>query len=227
MSETTQLKVFVKGNRDLTDVVMSRADGGTRLDAGLAERVSRRHPSVSVVHATAPSEGFGALRAELQTDSSSLLEFDPDVVLLSVADDIQRIQQSASEDVGRQIWDDLVGAIGLIKEKAGAHILVTNAATIAPGLAVHNYSKEAGEPFSLADHRMAYMLVRVSHAEGISIVDVDTLLAGLGGAKHVEAAMVYSDQACAVVADEVVRILEDYGFFDERSLIEQVGAGRS
>lgn len=227
MSDTTQLKVFVKGNRDLIDVVMSRADGGAKLDEGVAERVSRRHPHVSVVVAGAPSDGFGALNAELQSDSSALLEFEPDVVLLSAADDIQRIQESASEEVVRQINADLMSVISAIKQRAGAHILIANASTIAPGVAVHDYSKEDGEPFSLAAHRMAYMLVRVSHAEGISIVDVDTLLAGLGGAEHVQAAMRYSDRASSVVADEIVRILEDYGFFDERSLIEQVGAGRS
>lgn len=227
MAEKTQLRVFVKGNRDLMDVVLSRADGGTKLDSGVAERVANRHPDVALTIGRGPSGGFGALRAELEGESSALLEFAPDVVLLSVADDVERIQASATEDPFRQIRDDLVAAIDLIKQKTGAHILIANVSTFVPGVAVHDYSKADGEPFPLAAHRMAYMLVRVSHEEGISIVDADTLLAGLGGASHVEAPMAYSAQASGVVADEVVRILEDYGFFDERSLVAQVGAGRS
>ncbi len=40
--------------------------------------------------------------------------------------------------------------------------------------------------------------------------------------------MSYSPEACSRISAEIVRVLEDYGFLDERTLVAQVGAkGRS
>jgi hypothetical protein len=68
------------------------------------------------------------------------------------------------------------------------------------------------------------MLVRVSHDLGISVVDVDRALAEIGAAGKLDAAMVYGPEAAARIADEAVAVLADYGFFDDRPLLEQVGA---
>jgi hypothetical protein len=68
------------------------------------------------------------------------------------------------------------------------------------------------------------MLVGVSHDEGISIVDVDRLIAELGAAGNVDGPAAYGPEACARIAAEIVRIIDDYGFLDERPLLAQVGA---
>ncbi len=223
MAAARTVRVFVKGNHDLLDVTMAQPDGGSELDQGLAARVGSRFEDTELLVARAPSSGFSSLRDELESGSSELLAFEPDVVILSVADDVHRIQESGAQRTVDEIQSALVACIGVFKQ-AGAHVLIANTSTLAPGVKVHDFSSSSGEPFSLAAHRMAYMLVRLSHEHGVSIVDVDTLLAGLGGNAHVLGPATYSAEAAGVIADEILRILEDYGFFDERSLVAQVGA---
>ena len=114
----------------------------------------------------------------------------------------------------------------MVGDQLGSHVLVANASTIDPADATHNYAGTTTDPVSLRVHRLAHMLVGVSHEEGISIIDIDRVIAELGATGNVEAAMSYGPAACAAIADELVRVLEDYGFFDERTLVAQVGAKR-
>lgn len=229
MTETRVLEVFIKGNADIVDATLGRADGGAKLDAGLRELVAERYSGYALNVVAEGATGFADLRRELEDGTASMLTASPDIVVLSIADDVRSLPTRAAspEEAVQSVRADLVAVVNTIKDKLGAHILVANASTIDPADATHNYHGVAEEPVPLRVHRLVHMLVRVSHDEGISIIDIDRLIAELGAADHVEAAMSYSAAACAAIAAEVVRILEDYGFFDERKLVAQVGAKRT
>lgn len=225
MSETTTLKILVHANADLTEALLSRAAGGAHLDAGIAERISSQFgTAVEVAHE--PAHGFGALHAALQDGSAPMLGSGANIVVLSLADDINALPDRGEtpEAAVHSVRESLVGAIQLIKEKMGAHILVANHSTVDPSGDTFNYQGVSPEPISLRIQRLDLMLIGVSHEEGISIIDVDRKVAELGAGGNVPAPMTYGPAAAEVIADETVRVLEDYGFFDDRPLLAQVGA---
>ncbi len=226
MTESRHLRLFVKANADVTDAVLAQGDGGAKLHEGVRELVAAGYPGYSLEVTAEPSAGVAALRGQLIDGTATMLADRPDIVLLSIADDVRSLpaRGATAEETVQGVRQDLVDVVALIKEKVGAHVLVANVSTIDPADSTHNYHGLAEDPLPLRAHRLAHMLVRVSHEEGISIIDVDRLLAEMGAAENVESAMSYSPGACAVIAAEVVRILEDYGFLDERSLVGQVGA---
>ena len=226
MAETGPLEIVVKAGADVRDAVLSRRDGGAKLDRGLRERVAESFPDVDIRVTVEPSTGFAALRAELEDGSSSLLDASPDIVVLSIADDVAALPHRAVsiEEAVQTVRADLVAVIEIIKSRLGAHILVAGASTVDPADETFNYQGLAEEPVSLRAHRLDLLLVGVSHDEGISIIDVDRLVAEIGAATAVTAAMEYSAAGCEAIAAEIVRILEDYGFFDDRPLLAQVGA---
>ncbi len=225
MTETRHLKLLVKGNGDIANATLPREAGG-KLDRSVREIVAVEYPDYAIEVAGEPSSGFADLRRELEDGTATMLEAAPDIVLLSVADDVRNLGSRgvSSEEAVQNVRADLVAIVDLIKEKLGAHVLVANASTIDPADATYNYFGLSEEPLPLRAHRLDHMLIGVSHDEGISIIDVDRLIAEIGAADNVTAAMTYSDEASAVIAAEVVRVLQDYGFFDERTLVAQVGA---
>jgi len=222
----TKLKLFVNGNADIVDAALSKADGGAKLGRGVRELVAAEFPDVEIEVAHEASSGFAALRSALESGTSRLIDEQPQVVLLSVADDIREFGGSgtSTEEAINNIRADLVAVIDLIKEKVGAHILVANASTLDPTQEVFNYSGMDEEPISLRAQRLDLMLVGVSHDEGVSIIDIDRKIAELGGAKGVTAILDYSAAGCQTIAVEIVRVMQDYGFFDDRPLLAQVGA---
>jgi hypothetical protein len=121
-----------------------------------------------------------------------------------------------------QLGVTLERVVGAVKRRLGAHVIVFNAASFDPHDEVHTYH---GIPDTLAVkiQRFNLALTQVSVRTGISIVDVDRLLAELGGAQHVLEALVYSTDAHRATREEFLRILEDIGFFEHRWLAMQVG----
>jgi hypothetical protein len=169
--------------------------------------------------------GLGSLLDDLAGDSPALASSAPDVVILSLAAEMDRLKEvGASETALAAVRADLVAAIRQIKQKVGAHIFVTNVSTLDPANPVFTYHGVAEEPWTLRGHRLNLMLIEVSHDEGISIIDVDRKIAEVGGDSAVTAAARYSQPGCEGIVEEIVRIVEDYGFLDDRPLMEQVGA---
>jgi|GEM_PF-964643 len=226
MSEARKLRVFVSANADLVDAVVSSAHGGAKLGRGVSELIAASHPDIAVEVTTEPSSGFATLRNRLETGTAPMLAARPDIVMLSIADDVAGLgaRPGNTEDAVHAVGDDLVAVVRLIKDKLGAHIFVAAVSTVDPADTTSTYHGLVEEPFSLRAHRLDLMLVGVSHDEGISIIDVDRVIAEIGAGVGVTAAMDYSPVGCAAIAGEIVRIIDDYGFLDGRSLLAQVGA---
>ncbi|MFV2000829.1 MAG: hypothetical protein ACC654_10750 [Acidimicrobiia bacterium] len=222
----TDVKFFVKGNSDIVDAALSTADGGAKIDRGVKELVNSGFPHVTVHVSHEASARFSALRTELESGTSLLIDEQPDIVLLSIVDDIREFGDdvAGTEHAVDEIETNLVAVVNLIKEKVGAHVFIANASTLDPAQELFNYHDLSEEPASLRAQRLDLMLIGVSHSEGISIIDVDRKIAELGGAKGVTAAFDYSAAGCQTIAAEIVRVMEDYGFFDDRQLLAQVGA---
>jgi hypothetical protein len=226
MSSNRIINVAVVDTGQLGNVVTSLAHSGQMLDRGLSDVVKERYPGVEVRVSAMASNGFAALRQELASPGSSLIESSPDVVMLSVGDEVGRFHsggETAPESV-RMIEDDLRAIVGAVKSKNGAHIIISGLSTLDPGDPMYTLHGRAEEPFSLRAQRLNLMLVGMSHQEGISIVDVDRIIAEVGGAQSVVGPGQFNEVGAAAVLDEIVRILDDYGFMDDRPLMEQVGA---
>ncbi|CAN5755915.1 hypothetical protein BH23ACT4_BH23ACT4_03090 [soil metagenome] len=225
MSSRQSIRFVVKDAERLADVVLSKAGGGNHLEKGLKERLSDLAEGVDFDVVVEEYSGLGSLLEDLSSDNPSLASSKPDVVILSLAAEMDRLKEvGASETALAAVRADLVATIRQIKEKVGAHILVTNVSTLDPGNPVFTYHGVTEEPWTLRGHRLNLMLIDVSHDEGISIIDVDRKIAEVGGDSAVTAAARYSQYGCEGIVGEIVRIVEDYGFLDDRPLMEQIGA---
>jgi lysophospholipase L1-like esterase len=103
--------------------------------------------------------------------------------------------------------------IARIRERSQAPILIYNLSFVMPGEAIHCYSG-LEESFSTAVRRFNLGLIGLSEKTGISIVDVDHVLARAGAERLKFDAMHLSAEGYRLVAEEVARILCDLGLFD-------------
>ncbi|MEX0795877.1 MAG: SGNH/GDSL hydrolase family protein [Acidimicrobiia bacterium] len=225
MSSRQSIKFVVKDAELLADVVLPRAEGGNHLEYGLKERLSALAEGIDFDVEVEEYSGLRSLLEDLASENPALATSAPDVVILSLAAEMDRLKEvGASETALAAVRADLVSAIRQIKEKVGAHILVTNVSTLDPANRVFTYHGVTEEPWTLRGHRLNLMLIDVSHEEGISIIDVDRKIAEVGGDSAVTAAARYGQPGCEGIVEEIVRIVDDYGFLDDRPLMEQVGA---
>lgn len=226
MGETT-LRLLVKGNDDIVDATLSKRDGGSKLDDGVVEMVRKQFPDITLTAAAERSLGFAATRAEIEAGTTAITDPAVDIVVFSIAEDVRSLATNGAnrEESINAVRESMTAVIEAVKRANGATMLIANASTVDPGDETFDYSGLTEEPLSLRAQRLDVLLVEMSHRLGISIIDVDRLIAELGAGEHVAAALDYSEAACARIAGEVVRVLEDYGFFDDRPLLEQVGAG--
>jgi hypothetical protein len=220
------MKVVVRDTANLGDVFLSSNDGGPFGHASVKDLIAAGFPDVAFEVTVEPSTGAAGLRRELESGESSLIGSGADLVVFSVADEVARLSDPSRgvEDLVREIEADLVAVVELIKAKVGAHVFIANLSTVEPGSAAFNYHGLDEEPYTLRAHRINLIVVDVSHNEGISIIDVDRKIAEVGAENAVVAPSVFNETGCGVIASEVVRIIEEYGFLDERPLLEQVGA---
>ncbi len=215
------VRLLVIGSRHHVDTMASTAGGGSVLDRGVAEVAADRYPGVTVDTAVELVDGFAELRRRLEAGDRTA----PDVAILSVDDEVRGLGER-STDAGAAVAAveaDLAAIVAAYKA-AGTRVIVANACTVDPDSWDRSYAGRDGEPTGLRAHRLDAMLVRVSHDLGISVVDVDRVVAEIGAAGNLDAAMVYRPEAAARITDETVAVLADYGFFDDRPLLEQVGA---
>jgi hypothetical protein len=124
-----------------------------------------------------------------------------------------------------QFQTTLIDLIRAIKERLDAHVLVFNASSIVPGDTTYRFYRQP-DTLALRIHKFNLALIAASVAEGISIIDVDRLVADAGGARQVRAPLTYGLEAQQALTHEVLRVLADIGFFEARPLLPQVGQGK-
>lgn len=111
----------------------------------------------------------------------------------------------------------LSAMIARIRAAGDPRILVYNLSPIVPWERVHMY-RGLGETLSQRIRRFNLALVDLSRETGVSIVDVDAVLARAGAERLKLDAVTLTAEACRLVAEEVVRILDDLGCFaDDRA----------
>lgn len=121
-----------------------------------------------------------------------------------------------------QFRENFVRLIRAVKQRLKAHVVVYNCSTVDPQDQTHSY-RGVGQTLALRVHEFNRALMEVSVLEGISIVDVDRLVAELGANRHLTEALSYSAEAHRTFCREFLRVLEEIGFFEKRPLVMQVG----
>ncbi len=104
--------------------------------------------------------------------------------------------------------------VELIRARTEAPILIYNMSPIVPGEIVHCL-QGLGETFAMRIRRFNLALADLSERTGISIIDVDEILARAGAGHLKVDAMHLAPEAYRLIAEEVVRVLEDHGVLEE------------
>ncbi|MGI9611188.1 MAG: hypothetical protein ACR2NL_12920 [Acidimicrobiia bacterium] len=218
------LRLVAFKSPDINASLFSEQNGGSCLEAGFAENVHESHQGKIRIDVTSQP----ALRSDQLMDAlvggdidlgEASSEEAADLVVFSVQPD--SVDMENDPDTFRE---NLRTAIRHVKEHSGAHIIVLNASNIDPEELTFNYSRvDVTLPERI--RRLNLALVNLSIDEGISIIDVDRIVAQLGAANHVNGVVDYSCEASQVIGDEFLRIVEDIGFFEERPLLMQRGRG--
>ena len=106
--------------------------------------------------------------------------------------------------------------IEAVRERLDAPVLVYNLSPVIPGERTHCWLG-AEDAIGLRVRRFNLGLMELSMRQDFSIVDVDRLMA-CAGAERLKVDMVHlTAEGLRLVAEEVVRILEERGCFDARS----------
>jgi hypothetical protein len=221
------LKVLLKGGEDMRRAILVSPDG-PQLSPAVGEAVRQRsNGSTELDVRMEAAEPVAAILSELRTGAAAppspgaprgtlLLDWEPDIVGLSLAADVL-----SAEDA-----DDFFGngaeCIRLMKEHVGAHILLLNASSVNSADLAPN-AQRADFQLTLKIHKLNQAAIQLSVLEGISLVDVDRMVAEVGADGNVLGTCHYSDALEVDIGNEVVRILDDYGYFEERPLVQQVG----
>lgn len=220
MDRSNDLLILFAGCVDLAD----RAGSHESINREIDRLVAESYPSVELRVEAEHAERLGELKANLESGETRIVTDRPGIVVLSLAGEVRRLVGENSEEELLSIQADLVSTIDDIKSANGAHVLVANLSTLDPANLVFNYHGLVEEPFVIRAHRLNRMLASISHEKGISVIDVDRVIAEIGGAETVIGPASYNEAGLRRVAAEIFRVVEDYGFLDERPILEQVGA---
>jgi lysophospholipase L1-like esterase len=109
---------------------------------------------------------------------------------------------------------NLTAVVERIRQTKDVPILVYNLSPIIPGDFVHCYIG-LDETYATRIKRFNLALIELSQSIGISIVDLDAIVARHGADTLKLDAMHLTAEGYKRVAEEVVRILNDLGVFDD------------
>lgn len=230
--DRASVRFLVAGRGDVVASLMGKEAGGTKLEIGFAERLLERFGDrVATEVVFEPCPDLSTLLSDLKSASPALPVVQRmrkehfDVLVTSLWADLSSpLHETASGSVRAAAFlQHLLDLIRTIKEEFGCHMIFMNASTIDPVNHVSNYSRVSVEPAFLTANRLNLALIRASVEEGISIVDVDRLIAELGAADNVEGFLDYSVAGSDAICNELIRVVDDYGFFDDRPLLMQIG----
>jgi hypothetical protein len=122
---------------------------------------------------------------------------------------INTFERLAALDVERSMAN-LAGIINRCRQRSDLPILFYNASSVVIGDFVHCFSG-LDETLSTRIKRFNLGLIDLSRATGVSIVDVDTIVASHGANRLKIDTLHLNAEGCRLVAEEVVRILTDLG----------------
>jgi hypothetical protein len=105
---------------------------------------------------------------------------------------------------------NLARVVARIRARTSAPILVYNVSGVVPGEQVHAHDG-LGDIFSTRIRRFNLGLIELSQQTGISIVDVDAIVARAGADRLKYDAMHLTGEGCRAVAEETARVLADLG----------------
>lgn len=100
--------------------------------------------------------------------------------------------------------------IARLRERSSAPILIYNVSSVVPGDTVHCH-EGLEELLSTRIRRFNLALAELSQRTGISVIDVDRIVARAGADRLKLDALHLSAEGCRLVAEEVVRVLADIG----------------
>lgn len=128
--------------------------------------------------------------------------------------------RSDFENLGELTIEDSMNNLSLIIEKIRARrdvpILIYNLSPIAPGETVHCY-QGLSDAYTTRIRRFNVALIDLSEQTGISIIDIDSLLARKG-ADQIKLDMVHvTPDGQRLIAEEVVRVLADLNALEEEN----------
>jgi hypothetical protein len=176
--------------------------------------------------------------------SSEVFETDADVIVLSILPDVAMrhyrsvesggylfvnhpnlLDQAAAASLGRthvhaglptaeETFAGLQGVISRIKAHTQAPILIYNLSPVAPGPVTHCFLG-LEDSIGTRIRRFNLMLVELSERTGVSIVDVDSVVAKAGADRAKLDIGHLTGDGARLVAEEVVRVLGEYGLFDD------------
>jgi hypothetical protein len=142
-----------------------------------------------------------------------------DVIVLSAG--LALPLDGRSTDVQDWFTRPLAEAVAVLK-RHNVFVIVLNASTVDPSETSSSWSKGSHQP-SVLVHRLDAALIRLSVLDGISIVDVDRLVAEMGATVGVHGLLDYTPAGGDAVRAEIVRILDDSRFFTTAPVVVQVG----
>jgi hypothetical protein len=112
-----------------------------------------------------------------------------------------------------EVFSRLERLVPAVEERLGAHVLVYNLSPVVPGERIHSWVG-AEESLALRVRRFNLALAELSATLGFSIVDVERICA-CAGASRVKVDLFHlTAEGYRLVAEEVVRILEERGWFE-------------
>ena len=123
--------------------------------------------------------------------------------------------QDNFEDIGlldpETSMANLVRTISRIRQGSNPAILIYNVSSVVPGEKLHAYDG-LDEALSTRIRRFNLGLIEVSRQTGISLIDVDRIVAEEGANRMKYDFRHLTSEGCRVVAEEVVRVLDDLGY---------------
>lgn len=114
--------------------------------------------------------------------------------------------------------DNFARIVARLRQKGDPQILIFNLSPIIPWERVHCY-QGVGETLAQRIRRFNLALTELSADTGVSIVDVDAVLARVGAERLKLGAVALNAEGCRLVCEEVVRILEDLDCFSPAEAI--------
>ncbi|HKT55105.1 MAG TPA: SGNH/GDSL hydrolase family protein [Caulobacteraceae bacterium] len=220
-------------------VVRVRHETGTRSDALLAAdgRIPPELGALEVSFAPYPLENqFAPALFEAQADAF-VLSIQPELMTCLVrhkregyllfpgewADwplDKQAWLKANFDDAGLIDIEAALANFGAIvdrlRARSEAPILIYNLSYVVPGEQVHNH-QGLEDLLSTRIKRLNLGLIELSQSKGVSIIDVDAIIAR-GGADRLKIDAIHlTTEACRRVAEEVVRVLDELDVFAQAS----------